>query len=1167
MAIQVLNGIKITPRGNRFGPQNWPVGYAFGGWIYNIDCSIGFSKEPTTVTVKIALGNLGEVGGDDYSSKPITFDITKDDLYLITQAGVESLYDIEVDGKKFESFVMYSYDKDISQRDKVLTVIFKDYSVVLDKIYVGLVNRQGNKKVYPALATGVLPIKCPDCQFTGSSFVHSGELVRRLDLGSYVGMNGKIGDNFAPVISSLPLHGLNSNVYDFWSKLSDFAVQTTPVFSAPEDNFNLNGGYLIIGTEDMPQENCGSLPEVRYSLPELLWSTKLRGISYLGAFPTGYTTNTLFYKQNYVGTLREVLQNWCSDYALDFHVSGKSFIGMDVSKPIDILSITGILDPNTVTGDLVDFTRESAVSSYKESFSLDNTYAQSVITYNTRPASSTTKTKNIQKHVGYIPMHPIELNYNNGQQTIRRNAYGIDFLSSGHLYNWDTCVRGTRENVEINCPNGSKIKYVDVLSDRMDFRFAKWTNRTFGDIDVSMALAKFSPTIRDIYLGGRIIESLAYLDPSRNGGYVGMGTAAPVNNQEVKSSLDGHFKALGFHPLTRILDPALKTVVIEKMKSATQGNSLDATYFEVFLGYHYPEEKQGVYEWEKASAESMYRYGLLAQGIKDSAPYTVSDYFYNLSPDAGLSYGQKGIKRTTYSNEYEPDAKQYQSLKDAPFKDLVVYENRSNVPFYTGGYVTTRYTGAFIAEIDNIWGTSQETFDKELEFFDQRCQQYSTASVNEQLNDLDGTTKQTWDLQFFAPSFNDGVEELFQDFREVFESLAINTQAFGGASRLGVDQLSMQYFNYQGDRSQICQKLYFLLIPITQDYPNYPSHPNGKFIFGSPCNRTQNLAMLEKYKNEIIEERKRIQKEKVPSLCDVNIAEELCRQGVKASGNAAIAGRDPHNICDTNGSEAIKKYYCDPNPTGHYRVGFHPSYISGARNSRFIDVTIVRNPFGLNPIDAIVPTDDNGNYYLDDLNDPNSLMKIYQPASRTARIVYPISTPFGYGYRGTYEDSGQMYYGLMKTNVETETRQPKTVEIYGEPFSGWNPAASIKVINNEISPDLDPFLNGDNNQFLIYTSLISGSNTQAVVTISGYHSVISGLNSYQSTGASQSIDLSIAGPPNNLAGILNPSAGLTSFSISIGNGGVSTQLSFKSKPPTLASQETILNKITARLKK
>jgi hypothetical protein len=118
-----------------------------------------------------------------------------------------------------------------------------------------------------------------------------------------------------------------------------------------------------------------------------------------------------------------------------------------------------------------------------------------------------------------------------------------------------------------------------------------------------------------------------------------------------------------------------------------------------------------------------------------------------------------------------------------------------------------------------------------------------------------------------------------------------------------------------------------------------------------------------------------------------------------------------------------------------------------------------------------------------------------------------------------------------------------------------------------VDPDLDPFLNADTNQFLSYMSIITGENPSSVATIKEYHDVIKGLNAHNSTGASEKIDIEIIGEATGIANIITPLSGLTSFSVGIGQAGIKTSLSFSSKPPTLPEQESILNKISARLPK
>lgn len=1154
MAVKVLRGVSVSPRGNRFQSQNWPRSYAFGGWIYSTNGSINFGEAPSEITLSIALGNIGDDDTSDFSTQPQTFDINKNDLKLGTDAnGQEGLFDIDINGAEFKDYVLYSYDIDVQANQKVLNVVLKDYSVILDKIYVGLIKRQGAKYIHRTNISGIFPIKCPDCQYSGDAFTHDGVLAREVDLGSYAGMNGQTYNNMADAEAVLNQNtALQRNVYDYWTELSTLAQNSSNRSTSWEDNFNLNGGYLILGTEDIPQDACGGLPEVKYSFPELLWSLKHRGLNFAGAFPSGYSTRSLYFKQNYVGTLREVLNNWGSDFGINFFASGKTFWGMDITNPIELGALTGIVDPNDSRGAVFDFTEEDAVASYKESYSLDNTYDQSVITYSIKPAQSDTRSKEVKRHVGYAPLHPMDLNYvSRNSLTLFNNAFGKAFITNTPFFDFESCHNDPLTTIVSCGPTTPILASLNHAGDRAK-RFDKWTNRTFAEMDISMALSKYNSTLRNIYVGSRIVDSLKTMDPTREGIY---GQQNATASAAAKIDFDANFKAMGFHPIARILDPRIKYPILTKHKGGKGGggNSNDQQFFEIYLGYHFPEELAAVTQTEKTMAEDMYKYGQLTQGIVNNAPYTVEDYFYNLSPDAGLTYGSSGIKRTTYRHDYEPETKQHPVIEDAPFKDSVPFYNWSN---------SDRYTGAFYGQLENLWGTTQEDFDRSIEFDDDECQQYSAvASANEKLNDTTATTKQTWDMNYFAPSFHNDVE-FYENagFRAMINSLAANNQ-------LGVDQVSVGFWNYDGEYELGCRKLHICIIPITRGgiRDTYSCHPNGRFGFDPSCdNRTMNQEMFMKYQQEIENEEKGKAKEEIPSICDVSVEQELCKNALQTSGDAVRASSYG---CDLLMDEALQKFDCVVDPTGVYRVGFHPSWIQQP-NSRYLSVNIERNPAGLTD-GTFIPSDENGNVYIRDIATRETL-EPYNYRHINSIITYPVSTPYdqdGSTY-GNYDQAGRLYYGTMTTTVNTEIRTPESVEIYGEPVNKLNSSASsFKIINNEVDPNLDPFLNSDTNQFLSYMSIITGNNPSSVASIREYHDIINGLNAYNSPTASEKIDLEIIGEPTGIADIITPLSGLTAFSVVIGQAGIKTSLSFSSKPPTLPEQESILNKISARLPK
>ena len=1144
MAIKQLQGVRVTPRGNRFQSQNWPQSYAFGGWIYNTNGDINFGDSPSEITMSIALGNLGEDNVTDFSNQPITFDIDKTDLKLGTDTnGQESLFDININGAQFNDYVLFAYDIDIQDNQKILNVVFKDYSVILDKIYIGLVKREGAKNIHRVNISGLFPTKCPDCQFSGDSFVHDGILSREIDLGSYAGLNGQIYDNMADVeaiLNQQPL--LERNAYDYWNQLSILSNDPSTRSNSWEDNFNLNGGYLIIGTEDIPQENCGSLPDVNYSFPELLASLRYRGLNFTGEFPTGNTTQSHYYKKNYNGTLREVLRNWGSDFGIDFFASGKTFWGMDITNPIQLSGLTGIVDPTTVNGLKFDFPEDNAISSYKESYSLDNTYDQAVVTYDVKPAQIQKDSKTVERYVGYVPLHPMDLNYvNRVSLTLMDNAFGQQFITNTPFFDFEECNSTANEITQVYC--GSNL--LAVLNHGADRyrRFDKWTNRTFGDMDTSMALAKYNESLRNIYVGGRIISSLETIDPLRNGSY-------NIINASAKNDLDANFMALGFHPIARVLETTIKTQIIQKFKTSN-GTAIDQKFFEVYIGYYFPEEHQAVVQVEKSMAENMYKYGLLTQGVVNDTPYTIEDYFYNLSPEAGLSYGESGIKRTTYTHSYSPETEQYPVVEDAPFKDAV--------PFYTWSN-SSRFTGVYYGNLDNLWGTTPDEFNRSIEFEDDQCQNYSSQRSAQELIDpanRGASTKQTWDMNFFTPSFHSELDSFYGAISPILESLAATNQ-------LGVDQVSVGFWNYNGEYTLGCRKLHVAIIPITQNNPNstYSCHANGRFTFTPSCeSKIRNKEMFMKYQEEYIDEQKELQSRPIDSICDVSISEELCANALEASGQAV---RGSSYDCTIALNEDLVKFDCVTTgiPT---RKGFHPSWIEQP-NSRYLSINIERNPAALTDA-TFVPTDSNGDYYIDQVNVPEALQN-YNYAQLNPIIVYPVSTPYdqdGSTY-GNYEEGGRLYYGIMSTKVETEIRTPETIEIYGEPVNKINSNASeFKLISNKVNPDLDPFLNASNNSFVSYLSLITGNSPSSVISIQEYHNIISNLNNYNSPAATEKIDIEILGEATGISHIVTPLSGLTSFSVSLGQDGLSTNLSFSSKPPTLPAQETILNKINSRI--
>ena len=193
----------------------------------------------------------------------------------------------------------------------------------------------------------------------------------------------------------------------------------------------------------------------------------------------------------------------------------------------------------------------------------------------------------------------------------------------------------------------------------------------------------------------------------------------------------------------------------------------------------------------------------------------------------------------------------------------------------------------------------------------------------------------------------------------------------------------------------------------------------------------------------------------------------------------------------------------------------------------------------------VVPSDTNGDYYVSDLiaGDLNTL------PSKTASfdIDYPIQTSTGLSpdHQKSYAQTGRLYYGIQTTKTTTEKRSPESVEIIGDYFKP-NKTSQIKVINKQVEPSLNPYLNAGVGQFLSTTTLITDDEQlQSITGIKEYHDAIVGINNYEQTDPTEQISFSIIGEGTGLTqfsqNVISPQSGLTSFSVSLDEGD-STQM-------------------------
>lgn len=1089
MAYQALQGVKITPKGanNRFVAQNWATSQAFGGWIFSANCSIGFSDKPTEINMRIVIesdtANL-------YNLVPQTFDIRQSDLQCSAgQGGIqnESLFDIDFNGVKFENFVLFGYDLDIQPAQKTLSVTFKDYSVILDKIYVGLLKRQGIEHLRTSAAAGLIPVVCPDCEFT--SFTGDGQLLRDVDYGSYVGINGSVYDNFDGIPYTDPI--------STWNYLTNKG--------SLQPSFDLNGGYLILGMEEMYSDVCASVPEVKYSFRQLLDSLRVRGLSFVNGF-TGFLTTGTPYTQNYAGTLREVLNNWCSDFGLQFYTSGRTFVGLDLTKEIDISNILTVPDAKTPLGATFS-TGNIALSSYKEAYSLENTFKQSVITADVRPREVLNESRDVKNFVSFQPLHP------------------LDFYSPDFSPLFGSVTQNSLSNVRHQFTG---VRFANDF-EKTSKRFAGFTNRYFRDIDVCIALNKYDKELRDIYCGLRAIESninvnRGILDPTYNPNMA-------ISSNTIQDFF-ANFDALGFFPKIQIYERTSKEAVLRQfLTTSSQNISLNPDFYEIFVGYYFPERKTEVTSYESTWAGAMYKYGVLNIGTTARPPYVTRDYNQLASPNAGL-FGLSGQSLSRLTNSFTPSAAVYPIYQDAPYYNLMPYNIINDNPYVYAASASSVNIGFnpndyYIASLTNEWGTLEDDYKTELyNNLSPMCEQlYPNAQTLNELQSSIPTQGQQWNIRDFTPSFHSDIGSVYEQLKGDLDNLPTDVTDELGIFAVGTDSKIHQE----------CQKLHIAIVPNVMTHPNVRVYfqLNGYYdSFNEIMSRSLKLQFLQ---NEI-----ELDKQKPKNVCEYSPITTICNSGIILSGQ-----QNPND----------NRFSCsnvdDPNSVLY--AGW-PSGFAFGNNARSLSITIERNP--VTSLDAKGP---DGEYYYDDLQAAGVTGLAYRRAS--TNIVYPISNK----PNDLFE-----YVGVMTTNLSKEIRTPPFTEIYGSPVSEKdNNTSIIKVINNTIDPDIKPVLNPNNARFIKYATVYTNDSTAVLQTVKDYHDFISTLNSYQSKYPMKTASFNVIGSPNLFGPFIscvNPLSGLNNFDISISDNGVETSLSFANKPPVLPKMEAILNKIGPRLK-
>jgi len=362
---------------------NGNSGEIFDSYIYGSNLQLGFSESPTKLTL-----NIVKKDSSDFTSFPNS---------------LLNSYEIKVGNLTLSKMYLYGYEISKSVGQKVATLNFLDGSFILDKIFVGLINRHGGAPEAGTVQFSV-PAKCLSCD--GSQIIDvTGSTTRSISSGLIIDVDLK------------------------------------------------KGGSIILGQEQFVQGQC-DIPDVAYNFTQLLDAISKSGINI-----SNFVDVNPNYFQSYVGTLREVLSNWCADFGYTFYWDFRtnSIKGIDLKIEVDFISqIKSIIDTNSSLN--VNATNENtlAIESFNESESLEGTSTQKHISRYLKPFRTKSSSSSVTNTRTFNCIKPEKLKVSNYDVTrailgkyspAARNVYAImnnDYEPLGYtaLSSFETIEKG-----------------------------------------------------------------------------------------------------------------------------------------------------------------------------------------------------------------------------------------------------------------------------------------------------------------------------------------------------------------------------------------------------------------------------------------------------------------------------------------------------------------------------------------------------------------------------------------------------------------------------------------------------------------------------------------------------------------------------------------------------
>lgn len=416
-SIKVLSSSKPT--------ASEKAGLVFGGYAYSADVQAN-DGNGYSITIRV---------------------ISKDGKYIISSKDLSAVKtgskNIVIGNFTFFDFYLISYSIDKQVESSILSLTFKDKSIFMDKVFIGLFNHDYgdyfDEKGLLNTPSGILKLEPTIAAFDYkcTSGFKRAELSRLLNR-----VQTKLAGQ-----TIFKTYFANQNITSLPAYLRSDAFHSKYTY----DVDGVNGGYIILGREEINEELC-TLPQVTYCFKDLLASLAYSKIPGIEKFNLGDNPIYTLLRKNYFGSLRSVLDSWGNDLGFKFYFQPKIEYSykdytVDTNSPavgienecIKIINLTSssksLVNLNSI---LAKYSQSlnKVIESLSESASLEGTKKNNTITTIRRNA----RTFNSDNSYSYSgSSFPLSLSF-------IPNLYGYtpnsnEFIIGGTLSNYDEDLR------------------------------------------------------------------------------------------------------------------------------------------------------------------------------------------------------------------------------------------------------------------------------------------------------------------------------------------------------------------------------------------------------------------------------------------------------------------------------------------------------------------------------------------------------------------------------------------------------------------------------------------------------------------------------------------------------------------------------------------------------